>query len=165
MTKILLPVEDKDSLEAQIEFVSKHALPSGCQITILVVVAPLIHPDCGLSLPSIYVETIAREQEKACRQLLDDTAAQLKKMIANVTIEKCLEYGHPATEILRISKEGNFDWIVLGSHGRAGLEKFLLGSVAIAVTNHAPCCVSIVRRPGLSKGEKSETKEAIMSST
>ena len=39
------------------------------------------------------------------------------------------------------------DLIVLGSHGRGRIERFLLGSVPLAVVTHATCSVEIVRRP------------------
>ncbi|MGH9835129.1 MAG: universal stress protein [Blastocatellia bacterium] len=42
--------------------------------------------------------------------------------------------------------------IVLGSHGRRGLKRFLLGSVSNAVASHADCSVEIVRRRNANKG-------------
>jgi nucleotide-binding universal stress UspA family protein len=52
---------------------------------------------------------------------------------------------HPSIEICRIAKETRASLIVLGSHGRTGMLRRLLGSVAEATVRHAPCSVFVVR--------------------
>ena len=54
--------------------------------------------------------------------------------------------GHPAETIVRIAKERAADLIVMGTHGRTGLQHVLLGSVAEKVVRLAPCPVLTVRR-------------------
>jgi nucleotide-binding universal stress UspA family protein len=51
------------------------------------------------------------------------------------------------TGILDVAAEWQADLIVLGSHGRRGIRRFMLGSVAESVARHAPCSVLIVRTP------------------
>jgi nucleotide-binding universal stress UspA family protein len=51
----------------------------------------------------------------------------------------------PADEIIRTAKEKNVDLLVLGTHGRTGVAKFFLGSVAARVVATAPCPVLTVR--------------------
>jgi nucleotide-binding universal stress UspA family protein len=53
--------------------------------------------------------------------------------------------GKPETEILREAREGKFDLIVLGTHGRTGLKHIVIGSVAERVVRHAPCPVFTVK--------------------
>lgn len=53
--------------------------------------------------------------------------------------------GEPRHAILDYAAEHECDWIVLGSHGRRGLARFLMGSVSEAVARHATCSVLIVR--------------------
>jgi nucleotide-binding universal stress UspA family protein len=53
--------------------------------------------------------------------------------------------GKPADEIVSSAQEWQADMIVVGSHGRGGLGRALLGSVADSVTRHAPCPVLVVR--------------------
>ena len=55
--------------------------------------------------------------------------------------------GHPADAIVRVAREEGADLIVMGTHGRTGLQHALLGSVAETVVRHAPCPVLTVRRP------------------
>jgi len=53
--------------------------------------------------------------------------------------------GNPALEVARAAKEWPADVIVIGSHGRGGLRRVLMGSVAEGVMRHAPCPVLVVR--------------------
>lgn len=52
---------------------------------------------------------------------------------------------HPASAISKVAKEANASLIVLGSHGRTGMLRQLLGSVAESIVRHAPCSVFVVR--------------------
>ena len=55
--------------------------------------------------------------------------------------------GSPKRVILDEAERWDAELIVVGSHGRRGLQRFLLGSVSQAVALHAPCSVEIVRAP------------------
>ena len=61
-------------------------------------------------------------------------------------VESLLLQGNPAEEIVRVAKELGADWIVTGSHGRRGLSRMLMGSVAEGVLRHADVPVMIVPR-------------------
>jgi nucleotide-binding universal stress UspA family protein len=60
-----------------------------------------------------------------------------------ITVSKKLVEGHPAEEIIKEAQED--DLIVMGSKGRTGLDRLLLGSVAENVARHASCPVMIVK--------------------
>jgi nucleotide-binding universal stress UspA family protein len=64
--------------------------------------------------------------------------------------------GAPAAEIVRFATEGRFGMVVMGTHGRTGVKRALLGSVAEAVLRRAPCPVLTVRL-GASSPERQET--------
>jgi universal stress protein A len=55
--------------------------------------------------------------------------------------------GEAAHEICALARELTADLIVVGTHGRSGLGRVLLGSIATSVTKHAPCSVLMVRHP------------------
>jgi nucleotide-binding universal stress UspA family protein len=65
-------------------------------------------------------------------------------------VEKRVVQGPIVDEIVRFSSD--CDYLVLGTHGRTGLERLVMGSVAQKVMERAPCAV-ILARPGKQRGE------------
>jgi nucleotide-binding universal stress UspA family protein len=61
--------------------------------------------------------------------------------------EKCLVWGEPATVINETAERGDFDLIVMATHGRTGLTRLFMGSVAENVIRHAHCPVLVMRNP------------------
>jgi len=70
---------------------------------------------------------------------------RMKAAEGDVAIERRLEIGEPASTILDMAKELNADMIVMGTHGKRGLERLLLGSVAEQVLRRAECPVLTVK--------------------
>ncbi|HEY7423522.1 MAG TPA: universal stress protein [Gemmataceae bacterium] len=64
-----------------------------------------------------------------------------------IDVEHRLEYGEPESVILRTAHEIGADLIVMGTHGRTGLRRLLMGSVAEHVVRKASCSVLTVRTP------------------
>jgi universal stress protein A len=64
-----------------------------------------------------------------------------------LTAETAVITGRPSHAIAEYAKEGGFDLIVMGTHGRTGLSHFVMGSVAERVVRTAPCAVLTVRAP------------------
>lgn len=89
-------------------------------------------------------ETLEGARAWATREL-DQRVAVAKAAGASARAE--LRTGVPHEEILRVAAEQGADLIAIGTHGRGGLERALLGSVADRVIRLAPCPVLSVRRP------------------
>ena len=66
-------------------------------------------------------------------------------MLEGLKVIAALEVGDAKSRILDVAEEWHADLIVLGSHGRKGVNRFLMGSVSEAVARHACCSVEIVR--------------------
>lgn len=62
-----------------------------------------------------------------------------------VVVEHRLSMGDPAGEIVRVATQEHVESIVLGTHGRTGFSRLLMGSVAEAVVRRAPCPVLVYR--------------------
>lgn len=80
--------------------------------------------------------------------------AELEKMLKavvpttdDVPYEHHLVAGDPASEIVRLAESENVDLIVMGTHGRTGLRRLLMGSVAEAVVRRAKCPVFTFKEP------------------
>jgi nucleotide-binding universal stress UspA family protein len=80
-------------------------------------------------------------EDAAARWLRDRLTEADRRRGAVAIVEQSDE---PATEILRYAKSASIDLIVMGTHGRAGLARLVLGSVAEAVVRAAPCPVLTV---------------------
>lgn len=79
----------------------------------------------------------------AARQQLAKLAAVLKGFVVHQHVVE----GVPADEILRYGKEIGCDLILMGTHGRSGIGRLLMGSVAEQVVRHAHCPVVCVKHP------------------
>jgi universal stress protein A len=78
-------------------------------------------------------------------RLWDDFRRRMPPIPAGVAVRQLLTEGDPALEIDRIAREQHCDLIVMGTHGRTGLDHLLMGSVAERVVRHVPCPVLIVK--------------------
>ena len=65
--------------------------------------------------------------------------------IAGRVIETAVRTGPPAAEVARFAEERKADLVVVGTRGRTGLERAVLGSIAEAIVRHAPCAVLVAR--------------------
>lgn len=73
--------------------------------------------------------------------------SQVRPSEDNIAIQHYLGEGDPAAEIIRLARERACDLIVMGTHGRTGLGRLLLGSIAELVLRRAPCPVLTVKVP------------------
>jgi nucleotide-binding universal stress UspA family protein len=81
------------------------------------------------------------------REYLREELKRYQPAQPGITVEHRLEYGDPDTTILQTAREVGADLIVLGTHGRTGLRRLLMGSVAEHVVRKAPCPVLTIRTP------------------
>jgi nucleotide-binding universal stress UspA family protein len=103
------------------------------------------HYKAKMTLLHVEQDELFRLEPKVIKQvgeqILTDAAAKAK----GVTFETRLEFGNPARTILKMTKQEDYDLIVLGSRGVSSVKRFLLGSVSADVSMHAQRSVLIVR--------------------
>ncbi|MEO7731504.1 MAG: universal stress protein [Kofleriaceae bacterium] len=139
-THVLCPVDFSASGHQAMELAGRLAQPDGAGITLLHVVELPVAYSGELQLAGIY-----RDLDKASVDLLEEWAKELRtKTIVPVTT-RC-RIGYPGAETLAVLDEDRtFDLVVMGSHGRTGIARALLGSVAEKVVRHARCSVLVAR--------------------
>jgi nucleotide-binding universal stress UspA family protein len=91
------------------------------------------------------MEQIRDQQMAEATQLTSGVAASLKQR--GLDVETSTREGDARSAIVDEAAEWGADLIVVGSHGKTGLKRWLLGSVAGSIVSHAPCSVEVVRRP------------------
>jgi nucleotide-binding universal stress UspA family protein len=97
-----------------------------------------VAPDLLVAAPGWNPQSLEKTALEAARKEL---ATLIGSLNAPGPITHRLEVGEPATATLRVAETGGFDLIVMGTHGRRGLPRLLLGSVAQKVIARAPCPV------------------------
>jgi nucleotide-binding universal stress UspA family protein len=94
-----------------------------------------------------YAEGIMIPDAPPLREELMQRLNEIQSDDADAVIERRLVEGDVATEILRAAQDAHGDMIVIGTHGRGGLTRLLMGSVAEQVVRRASCPVVTVRQP------------------
>jgi nucleotide-binding universal stress UspA family protein len=98
-------------------------------------------------IPStLSVADLVEDMQKSAWREMDKWAAEANGRVKDV--EKIVERGVPFVEIIRTAKEKKADLIVIGTHGRTGIDHMLFGSTAEKVVRKAPCPVLTVRIAG-----------------
>jgi len=141
--RFLVPVDFSEYANQAVEYAIGLASKLGARLTLLHVIQslPLAGIDMGVTLPYAYIQDLEAEITNSMQAYLERvTAAGLEGEIAVV-------HGVPFQEILETAKTQQVDLIVMGTHGRTGLQHVLLGSVAEKVVRLAPCPVLVVRQP------------------
>jgi len=139
--KILLAIDDSKFSEAATQAVIAHHKLQGLEVRVL----HAAEPPTLFTAPEMAEYIPPEESAEEAKALVAKTAGALRSAGVNVTT--AVVQGDPKSIILDDAKAWGADLIVLGSHGRKGLEHFLVGSVSEAVLRHAHCSVEIVRLP------------------
>ena len=135
--RVLAPVEFDDTVQTVLEAAERVAAEAKGTIFLMHVVPMVVAPT---GMPN-YVE-IYKDQEKAARQKLEETAAHRR---SDIKYELLIRSGDPAREIILAERQLAADIIVLATHGRKGIRRMLLGSVAEGVLRDATCPVLTVQ--------------------
>lgn len=139
--RILVPFDDSDPADDALEYAFE-LFPHG-EFVVLTVV------DTS-SLPFIPNTADEAEGSDERRELLGEAAERLQRAEAiaedhGIDVETQSRVGTPAQEVLEYAERRPIDHIVIGSHGRSGVARILLGSVAEVVVRHSPVPVTVVR--------------------
>ena len=142
--RILIGVDQSPHSERAVQFVSRMRWPAGSRVIVASVMTPPLSPpiagvDPGVSL----MVEVGPEQVAETKARVAEVEAELRD--AGIATENRVATGDPREVLLRLVEDERVDLIVLGSHGRTGLAKLLLGSVSSHVVTHAHCSVLVVK--------------------
>jgi nucleotide-binding universal stress UspA family protein len=144
ITNILVPVDFSPHAEYAFNYATRIAERFGAKLALLYVVDDSFVTGGWSS--EIYVPNVPELMENLIADA-DRRLATLKASAAalGLTAETAVIRGRPAHAIVEHAKNGGFDLIVMGTHGRTGVSHVVMGSVAERVLRKAPCPVLTVR--------------------
>ncbi len=145
MRKILFPSDFSHTGDAALEYATSMARDRSASLLIVHVEEPPVAYAGG----EFYYGIPNPSPDEVLKML-----HQIKPTDASIPYDYRLITGHPASAICKVAEEEKVDMIILGTHGRTGLTRLLMGSVAEAVVRHASCPVLTLRY----SPEKSQAK-------
>jgi nucleotide-binding universal stress UspA family protein len=136
--KILCPIEFEPNSMAALEFASRIAQESGGRICLLHVVSW-----SAAAVPVDAAETLFETKQSATAKLHQIATEKLGEIVSHETTITVAS--DAAAEVVRIASQWKADVVIMATHGRKGLSRMVLGSVAERVVRECPCPVLTVR--------------------
>jgi nucleotide-binding universal stress UspA family protein len=125
----------------------------GARLLLVHVEAPApVFPELG-AIPPVPVD----------RRALEAELAEIKPTDSSLAVSRSLLFGDEPSIINRFAKQNSVDLIVMGTHGRTGLGRLVMGSVAESVLREAPCPVLTIKTPLKLKAQATEACAAAVS--
>ncbi len=135
--KILVPLDGSSTSEVALDYLS--------HLRVQEILLGRVYPEFS-DAKEIWVPLPPEaepEVQRDCLRYLEDVRSRLD---STLNVQVAAIPGEPAEAILRLAESAGCDLILMTSHGRRGLRRFLLGSVAEKLTRYATCPVMMVGR-------------------
>lgn len=146
-SRLLVPLDGSPTSLLALDHARVLARLSDATVVLLHIIEPTRH-STGFERPKVYIENIRPRFMAAGQALLDEAANGLRRdglTVETVLLESGTE--RVSEQIVRQADAGACDLIILGTHGRRGVDRLLLGSDAEQVARTAPVPVMLVRQP------------------
>lgn len=142
--KILIGVDGSAHAKAALEFVKSMPWSPDTRFVVLSVARPQV---VGYTLVDAGVMSWMRAAEQDALEQAQELTARVARELheAGLSVEPRVARGDPREALVDEVRNLGADLLVVGSHGRTGLDKLLLGSVASHLVGHAPCSVLVVK--------------------
>jgi nucleotide-binding universal stress UspA family protein len=147
LKKVLVATDGSEKSGKAIAFAARLFDNTDCHITLMIVIEkpiyPVMHEDITPPLETLppYEDLVEGIMNQADKVLLKNETPLTE---AGLEVEQKVRFGNPAAEILQEIEEGDYEMIVVGSHGHGALGELVLGSVSYRISHHAKCPVLIV---------------------
>jgi nucleotide-binding universal stress UspA family protein len=140
-TNVLVPTDFSETADRALDYATALAAKLGAKVHVLnaIGIPALGVPELGVALTSTMIESLVRDNQAALDKLVEKRRGQA------TFGETILRTGDARDVILQTAEQIGADLIVMGTHGRRGISRALLGSVAEAIVRRAPCAVLTVR--------------------
>ncbi len=161
--KVLIALDESKFADVALDAVGKRAWPGGTEFRLLSVVELGRHEYEGLEASIVpHLKPVQEKFIQDIKSSLESKAGSLRSIFEGCLVDVKVLQGHAREVIITEARDWPSDFLILGSHGRKGFQKFLLGSVAESMLGHAPCSVEVVKTiPDIPAKDESQMKVLI----
>jgi nucleotide-binding universal stress UspA family protein len=139
-THALVPTDFSQSAAYALELAANVMQPRGAITVLHVVELPI------MSSGDVPDQDFARDLDNRAALTLDQAVASMRTQ-TEIKVAACTRIGYPGAEVLAaVDDDPTIDLVVMGSHGRTGIKRALIGSVAEKIARHARCPVLVARK-------------------
>jgi nucleotide-binding universal stress UspA family protein len=142
---VLFPTDFSNGARAAMDYALSLAKDYNAKLILLYVIQDISIAEWYIP-SSISATDLVEDMQKSAWKEMEKWGAEAAEAVKDV--EKMVVRGVPFVEIIRTAKEKNADMIVIGTHGRTGIDHMLFGSTAEKVVRKSPCPVLTVRVAG-----------------
>jgi nucleotide-binding universal stress UspA family protein len=142
--KILFATDFSEGSSSSLPYAVSIAKQYGAKLYFVHVMYDVVKTS-GWYVPHVSMDELYRDMEKNAKAQLEKSF--IEEIRGYKDVEHIVLKGTPYEEISRFAEENKIDLIVIGTHGRKGLDRMLFGSTAEQVVRYAPCPVLTVRLP------------------
>ncbi len=137
--KILCPIDFSPPSRNALRYANEFAKAMNAKITVMHVIQP--QPiTADVNVPYVPLEVEIERHAK------DDLEKFIQEEISpDILVERVIAFGLPSDCVIAQAKKEDVDVIILGTHGRSGISRLLMGSTAENVIRHASCPVLVVK--------------------
>lgn len=141
LRRILAPVDFSEGSQRALEYAAAFAQRKGAELVVF-------HTVLSMPPPRRMAAFARGVQLETLKYAREDLATLVEEVVPTGVARRTeLIAGIPREEIVRAAIRWKTDLITMGTHGRRGLERWVMGSTAEQVVRHAPCPVLVVRQP------------------
>lgn len=141
---ILFPTDFSNGARAAMDHVVSLARDYQAKLILLYVIQDISIAEWYIP-SSLSVADLVEDMQKSAWQEMEKWGAEVSEV---KDVEKVVVRGVPFVEIIKTAREKKADLIIIGTHGRTGIDHMLFGSTAEKVVRKAPCPVLTVRMAG-----------------
>jgi nucleotide-binding universal stress UspA family protein len=137
--RILIATDGSEYTKKAVDYGIELANDTGAKLHAIYVIDTRAYDSIPLSAPMEYAYSLLRQEGDTAIKYVADRAEA-----AGLDVEGIITEGHPADEIIKYAEKNSIDLIVMGTLGKSGLDRFLLGSVADKVIRNSKIPVIVV---------------------
>lgn len=142
--KVVIGVDDSPHARAAVEFVKNTQWPAGTKFVVVAAARPQVVAYSLVDAGAFsWLKTAEAAMIQQAEKLSERVAGELRG--AGLSADARAVPGDPREALVDEARGAGADLVVVGSHGRSGVGRLLMGSVASHVVGHAPCSVLVVK--------------------